>query len=54
MTGSDTANEKSRAADAYTFSTIDASGSSLTTACAIDMLGRAVGYCEDEGGTHGF
>src|SRR5215468_5038826 len=43
-----------RAADAYTVSTIEVPGSSLTVPCGIDMVGRVTGYYEDGRVTHGF
>src|SRR6188768_2319995 len=43
-----------KAADGYTFSTIEVPGSTLTVASGIDLMGRVVGYYSDNSGTHGF
>ena len=43
-----------KAAESYSFTTIDVPGSRLTVASNVDILGRVVGYYIDDSGTHGF
>lgn len=43
-----------RAADSYTFSVIELHGATETVANGINMLGRVVGYYQNDTGTHGF